>query len=135
MGIKKNRSFRSGSTQHYEKKSSNVLIYNSVPGKMFFKLNIFLVNFHFEFGLSVRILKIPVLCRVQVVLPPRSFRGGKSGQQRAPYFLTGRAMTGDGQSTASATENKPPLEMAKTCLVSPTEERVKRWGKSPPPPQ
>ena len=42
-------------------------------------------------------------------------------------------MTGDGQSTASATENKPPSEMAKTCLASLPEERVKRWGKSPPP--
>ena len=62
-------------------------------------------------------------------------QGGKSGQQRAPYFLTGRALTGDGQRTASATENKPPLEMAKTCLVYIPEERVKRWGKSPPPPQ
>ena len=37
-----------------------------------------------------------------------NYRGGKSGQQRAPYFLTGRALTGDGQGTASATENKPP---------------------------
>ena len=62
-------------------------------------------------------------------------QGGKSGQQRAPYFLTGRALIGDGQSTASATENKPPSEKAKTCLVSLPEERVKRWGKSPPPPQ
>ena len=62
-------------------------------------------------------------------------QGGKSGQQRAPYFLTGRALIGDGQGTASATENKPPSEKAKTCLVSLPEERVKRWGKSPPPPQ
>ena len=54
---------------------------------------------------------------------------------KSPYFLTGRALIGDGQSTASATENKPPLEMAKTCLVHLPEERVKRWGKSPPPPQ
>ena len=27
---------------------------------------------------------------------------GKSGQRRAPYFLTGRVLTGDGQYTASA---------------------------------
>jgi len=32
---------------------------------------------------------------------------GKSGQRRAPYFLTGRVLTGDGQYTASATENIP----------------------------
>lgn len=33
---------------------------------------------------------------------------GKSGQRRAPYFLTGRGHSGDGMITASATENKPP---------------------------
>ena len=36
MDTKKNRSFRSGSTQHYEKKSSNVLIYYKVLVKKFF---------------------------------------------------------------------------------------------------
>jgi len=35
-------------------------------------------------------------------------RGGKSGQQRVPYFLTGRQGAGNGQLTASATENIPP---------------------------
>lgn len=60
------------------------------------------------------------------------YRGGKSGQQRAPYFLTGRALTGDGQGTASATENKPPLlEASLACFL--LAERVKRWSKSPPP--
>ncbi len=33
---------------------------------------------------------------------------GKSGQQRAAYFLTGRVATSDGCNTASATENKLP---------------------------
>ena len=55
-------------------------------------------------------------------------QGGKSGQQRAPYFLTGRALIGDGQSTASATENKPPSEKAKTCLVSLTRGKGEKVG-------
>jgi len=34
--------------------------------------------------------------------------GGKSGQCRAPYFLTGRGIVGDDGVTESATENKLP---------------------------
>lgn len=58
-------------------------------------------------------IKFDVICTVQVGLSPfrpdcyRSRKGGKSGQRRAPYFLTGRGLTGDGQSTESATENIP----------------------------
>ncbi len=130
-----NRSFRSGSTQHYEKKSSNVLIYNNLLAKRFFEFN---KNFG-ESLLCIWLFRpIPQNSRTlqgASRLAAPIYRGGKSGQQRAPYFLTGRALIGDGQSTASATENKPPLEMAKTCLVHLPEERVKRWGKSPPPPQ
>lgn len=33
---------------------------------------------------------------------------GKSGQRRAPYFLTGRGFTGNGKTTESATENYRP---------------------------
>ena len=44
--------------------------------------------------------------------------GGKSGQQRAPHFLTGRYPRG----YCSVTENNRPA-----CRI-----RVKRWGKSPP---
>ncbi len=56
--------------------------------------------------------EITVLCIVQVVLSlslPIAIgrERGKSGQRRAPYFLTGRVLTGDGQYTASATENIP----------------------------
>jgi len=56
--------------------------------------------------------EITVLCTVQVVLSlslPIAIgrERGKSGQHRAPYFLTGRVLTGDGQYTASATENIP----------------------------
>ena len=35
-------------------------------------------------------------------------RGGKSGQHRVPYFLTGRQVIGNDHLTASATENIPP---------------------------
>ena len=38
-----------------------------------------------------------------------SERGGKSGQCRAPYFLTGRGIVGDDSATDSATENKLPV--------------------------
>jgi hypothetical protein len=56
--------------------------------------------------------EITVLCRVQVVLSlfvPIAIgrERGKSGQHRAPYFLTGRVLIGNGQYTASATENIP----------------------------
>jgi len=39
---------------------------------------------------------------------PKQVRGGKSGQHRAPYFLTGRRQLGDRLPTDSATESKPP---------------------------
>lgn len=41
------------------------------------------------------------------LIQPQVEQGGKSGQQRAPYFLTGRQETGDGLLTASAAENIP----------------------------
>jgi len=51
---------------------------------------------------------------------------GKSGQHRAPYFLTGRCIGSDASITDSTTENKPPL-MVLLIVV-----RVKWWGKGPP---
>lgn len=61
---------------------------------------------------EIRIKEFTVLCIVQVVLSLFVLivigrERGKSGQHRAPYFLTGRVLTGDGQYTASATENIP----------------------------
>ena len=47
-------------------------------------------------------------------------RGGKSGQHRVPYFLTGRQVIGNDQLTASATENIPPG----TFFVSGKGEKV-----------
>lgn len=41
------------------------------------------------------------------------YRGGKSGQHRAPYFLTGRGPAGDSGITDSATENKPSAKVDK----------------------
>jgi len=61
-----------------------------------------------------QIIEFGVICCVQVGLSPicpdwyRNQKGGKSGQHRAPYFLTGRGLIGDGQSTESAAENIPP---------------------------
>ncbi len=47
--------------------------------------------------------------------------GGKSGQHRAPCFLTGRYKIGDDFITASAAENIPLARV-----------RVKRWCKRLP---
>ena len=49
-------------------------------------------------------------------------RGGKSGQHRAPYFLTGRGLPLSRGPTASAAENNRHA----TGVI-----RVKMWGKSP----
>ena len=58
----------------------------------------------------------------QAVLSPRPpWQGGKSGQHRVPYFLTGRLSRNPG-GTASATENNRPASNG---------VRVKTWGKSP----
>jgi len=38
--------------------------------------------------------------------PPQGGEGGKSGQHRAPCFLTGRGTTGDGGAMESATERE-----------------------------
>jgi hypothetical protein len=58
------------------------------------------------------------------VLRLRSERGGKSGQQRAPYFLTGRYPRG----YSSVTENNRPSRVLGIGI------RVKRRGKSSPVP-
>src|SRR5690606_4526422 len=63
----------------------------------------------------------------QVALSPFAYaEGGKSGQHRAAYFLTGRPLLLKEMGTESATENRLPPG---TCFRG---EKVKRWGKSPP---
>jgi len=48
-------------------------------------------------------------CASRLVAVPNYRERGKSGQQRAPYFLTGRDCVGDDMVTDSATENIPPV--------------------------
>jgi len=47
-------------------------------------------------------------CASRLVAVANYRERGKSGQHRAPYFLTGRGHAGDGMVTDSATENVPP---------------------------
>lgn len=60
---------------------------------------------HFQAKTESRKLTYFAMCKSSCRCPARE--RGKSGQRRAPYFLTGRVLTGDGQYTASATENIP----------------------------
>lgn len=64
--------------------------------------------------------KLPyfAVCKSSCRSQDKNQEGGKSGQHRAPYFLTGRLMTGDGHGTESATENKPPLDAGLALIPS-----------------
>ena len=53
-------------------------------------------------------LRLFALCKLACRRPASWREGGKSGQHRAPYFLTGRYQVGDDLVTDSATENIPP---------------------------
>jgi hypothetical protein len=102
MPKKKNRSFRSGSTQHYEEKLFEPLDIEQEKAENVFQVLKIFCFFSSENLLTRkanRLIENTVLCSVQVVLSlhPDSHRdrGGKSGQHRAPYFLTGRLSSGD----------------------------------------
>lgn len=104
---KKNAPFKSTPTQHSRKNANTFYFYSeekrqSLPND---KSGWYDHPSAFSDVIAKPFKENPVLLGVQVVLSLRSYRGGKSGQHRAPYFLTGRTLTGDGQRTASATEN------------------------------
>jgi len=52
---------------------------------------------------------VTLQCASRFVAVPHQWKGGKSGQHRAPYFLTGRGPIPKYRTTDSATENIPPL--------------------------